>query len=114
MGQRIDPDFKVLLERSLRLIPPSIISDLISASEEKRDRALRLAADIISQNICDSKSPWWTISCRRGPARKMPNLRMLQGAKFSGKWPSRLKSQYSAALGSGAIVGSIRPSAAPR
>ena len=57
MGERIDPEMNSLLEKSLRLIPPSIISDLLSASAEKRDRALRLAADIMSQSIFDHKSP---------------------------------------------------------
>lgn len=53
MDPSADPKWNSKVEKALRLIPPSTLADLLSASTEKRDRALRRAAEIISQGICD-------------------------------------------------------------
>jgi len=55
MDQGDETKLNALLEKSLRLIPPSVLTDLTSACTEKRDRAIRRAADIISHSIFASK-----------------------------------------------------------
>lgn len=55
MAQSFNTELNFLLERSLRLVPPSILVELTATSADRRALALRQAADIISYILTDAR-----------------------------------------------------------
>lgn len=54
---QLDTEFRSLIECALRLVPPTIFSEMAVPSAERRERAMRQIADIIGMNLANLRRP---------------------------------------------------------